>query len=148
MQNWDFLMTAFFIVSGIGQALAGFVVDRIGARAVLFFGMACLTFSALMLSMAQTYPMLLIGSMLAGLGNSVFHPSDFTLLNKKVSAPRLGHAFSVHGIFGQSRLGCRTGIPDINRTLIRLAHRAVCRCIRSCRGTAFAGVASRLAAHR
>jgi FSR family fosmidomycin resistance protein-like MFS transporter len=95
-----FLMTAFFIVSGIGQALAGFVVDRIGARAVLFFGMACLTFSALMLSMAQTYPMLLIGSMLAGLGNSVFHPSDFTLLNKKVSAPRLGHAFSVHGISG------------------------------------------------
>ncbi|OGB27364.1 MAG: MFS transporter [Burkholderiales bacterium RIFCSPLOWO2_02_FULL_57_36] len=95
-----FLMTAFFIVSGIGQALAGFVVDRVGARAVLFFGMACLTVSALALSVAQNYSMLLIGSMLAGLGNSVFHPSDFTLLNKQVSAPRLGHAFSVHGISG------------------------------------------------
>jgi FSR family fosmidomycin resistance protein-like MFS transporter len=95
-----FLMTAFFIVSGVGQALAGFVVDRVGARAVLFFGMACLAFSALVLSMAQNYLMLLIGSILAGLGNSVFHPSDFTLLNKRVSAPRLGHAFSVHGISG------------------------------------------------
>lgn len=95
-----FLMTVFFIVSGMGQALAGFVVDRIGARAVLFFGMACLSFSALVLSMAQNYSILLIGSMLAGLGNSVFHPSDFTLLNKKISAPRLGHAFSVHGISG------------------------------------------------
>jgi len=36
----------------------------------------------------------------AGLGNSVFHPADFTLLNRRVSAPRLGHAFSVHGLSG------------------------------------------------
>jgi FSR family fosmidomycin resistance protein-like MFS transporter len=94
------LMTVFFIVSGIGQALAGFVVDKVGARNVLFFGIACLGVSALALAMAQNYPMLLAGSMLAGLGNSVFHPSDFTLLNKRVSAARIGHAFSVHGISG------------------------------------------------
>ena len=94
------LMTVFFIVSGIGQALAGFVVDRIGARRVLFFGLGCLSVAALALSMAQSYAMLLAGSMLAGLGNSVFHPSDYTLLNKRVSAPRLGHAFSAHGISG------------------------------------------------
>ena len=95
-----FLMTVFFIVSGIGQALAGFVVDRLSARTVLFFGMGCLIASALVLSVAQNYPMLLAGSMLAGLGNSVFHPADFTLLNKRVSKARLAHAFSVHGISG------------------------------------------------
>ncbi len=37
---------------------------------------------------------------LAGLGNSVFHPADFTVLNHRVSPPRLGHAFSVHGLSG------------------------------------------------
>jgi len=95
-----FLMTVFFIVSGVGQALAGFVVDRVGARAVLFSGMAFLGLSALALSMANSYPALIAGSMLAGLGNSVFHPADFTILNKRVSAARLGHAFSVHGISG------------------------------------------------
>jgi len=95
-----FLMTVFFIVSGVGQALAGFVVDRLSARIVLFFGLGCLVASALLLSVAQNYPMLLAGSMLAGLGNSVFHPADFTLLNKRVSGARLGHAFSVHGISG------------------------------------------------
>lgn len=94
------LMTMFFIVSGIGQALAGFVVDRVGARTVLFSGIALLGLSALLLSQAQSYAMLLAGSMLAGMGNSVFHPADFTLLNKRVSTPRLGHAFSVHGISG------------------------------------------------
>ncbi|CAN5798637.1 MFS transporter [soil metagenome] len=94
------LMSAFFIVSGIGQALAGFVVDKLGARAVLFFGLVCLAISALVLSGAQNYTMLMAGSMLAGLGNSVFHPSDFTLLNKRVSTVRLGYAFSIHGISG------------------------------------------------
>ncbi|MBC3886225.1 MFS transporter [Undibacterium griseum] len=94
------LMTAFFVVSGIGQALAGFVVDKLGARAVLFFGITCLGLSALVLSAAQQYGMLLAGAMLAGVGNSVFHPSDYTLLNKRVSPARLGYAFSVHGITG------------------------------------------------
>ena len=37
---------------------------------------------------------------MAGIGNSVFHPADFSLLNKKVSPSRLGHAFSVHGLSG------------------------------------------------
>jgi MFS transporter, FSR family, fosmidomycin resistance protein len=94
------LMTVFFVVSGVGQALAGFLVDRIGARTVLFLGVGLLAIAAMVLSQAQNYPMLLAGSMLAGMGNSVFHPADYTLLNKRVSPPRLGHAFSVHGITG------------------------------------------------
>ena len=36
------LVTLFFVISGVGQALAGFVVDRFGARPVLFAGLACL----------------------------------------------------------------------------------------------------------
>ncbi len=94
------LMSAFFVVSGIGQALAGFVVDKIGARAVLFFGIACLGLSAIVLAIAPNYTVLMLGSMLAGLGNSVFHPADYTILNKCVSTGRLSHAFSVHGISG------------------------------------------------
>ena len=34
------------------------------------------------------------------MGNSVFHPVDFTILNRRVSPQRLGHAFSVHGLSG------------------------------------------------
>jgi len=44
--------------------------------------------------------MLAAFSVLAGIGNGVFHPVDYTLLNRKVSPARLGHAFSVHGITG------------------------------------------------
>lgn len=94
------LMTVFFIVSGTGQALAGFVVDRFGALPVLLSGVALLGVSALGLASSQNYLMLLFFSGVAGLGNSVFHPADFTLLNRRVSVPRLGHAFGVHGLAG------------------------------------------------
>jgi FSR family fosmidomycin resistance protein-like MFS transporter len=94
------LMTVFFVVSGVGQALSGFIVDRVGARRVLFTGHALLGAAALLLASAPNYGMLLAGSLLAGCGNAVFHPAGYTLLNQNVSKERLPHAFSVHGISG------------------------------------------------
>jgi MFS family permease len=94
------LMMTFFIVSGTGQAAAGFVVDRIGALRVLCGGMALLGLSGLVLAAAPSYAMLHVAAAVAGLGNAVFHPADFTLLNRRVSNARLGHAFSVHGLSG------------------------------------------------
>ncbi len=94
------LVTTFFIISGVGQALAGFLVDRVGARPVLFSALACFVVAALAAASAHSYAGLMLAAALAGLGNSPFHPADFTILNKRVSAPRLGHAFSVHGISG------------------------------------------------
>ena len=94
------LMTTFFVISGIGQALAGFVVDKVGSRPVLFFGIGLLALSGVILGMSNSYAMLLVTAAVAGLGNSIFHPADFTLLNRRVAQPRLGHAFSVHGLSG------------------------------------------------
>lgn len=94
------LTTTFFVLSGVGQALAGFVVDRIGALHVLLFGVGMLAASGVVLAASNSYAMLLVTAATAGIGNSIFHPSDFTLLNHQVSQPRLGHAFSVHGLSG------------------------------------------------
>lgn len=94
------LVTAFFVVSGTGQALAGFVVDRWGARPVLFGAMVCFALAALAASVATGWWSLLLAALLAGLGNAPFHPADFTILNQRISPSRLGHAFSVHGISG------------------------------------------------
>lgn len=94
------LVTTFFVISGVGQALAGFLVDRVGARPVLFVALSCFVLAALATATAHGYAGLMLAAALAGLGNSPFHPVDFTILNKRVSQPRLGHAFSVHGITG------------------------------------------------
>ena len=37
---------------------------------------------------------------LMGVGNSVFHPADFSILNGRVTPARLGYAFSAHGVAG------------------------------------------------
>ena len=94
------LMSIFFVISGSGQAMAGFVVDRIGARPVLFAAITCFLLASLVASMVTGYMGLVLVAVLAGLGNAPFHPADFTILNQRVSAPRLGHAFSAHGLTG------------------------------------------------
>jgi MFS family permease len=94
------LTTVFFTVSGLGQATSGFVVDRLGARRVLMAGMGLFCAAGLILAAAPSYAVLLLAAAAAGAGNAVFHPADFTLLNRNVSGPRLGHAFSVHGLSG------------------------------------------------
>ncbi len=94
------LMSIFFVISGSGQAMSGFVVDRIGARPVLFAAIGCFLLASLAASMATGYAGLVMVAVLAGLGNAPFHPADFTILNQRVSAPRLGYAFSAHGLTG------------------------------------------------
>jgi FSR family fosmidomycin resistance protein-like MFS transporter len=94
------LVTMFFVVSGVGQALSGFIVDRFGARPALFTALSCFVLAGVSGAMAQGLGGLVLTAALAGIGNAPFHPVDFTILNRRVSKPRLGHAFSVHGITG------------------------------------------------
>lgn len=95
-----FLMTLFFVVSCAMQAASGFLVDRYGPRNILFAGLALISLAAFGMAASTSYEMLAVCAVIAGAGNAVFHPVDFTLLNHKVSAPRLGHAYSVHGLTG------------------------------------------------
>jgi len=95
-----FLMTLFFTVSCAVQTAAGFLVDRFGPRPILFSGLALLGLTSFGFGLSPNYWTMALFSVLAGVGNGVFHPANYTLLNRKVSAARLGHAYSVHGITG------------------------------------------------
>ena len=94
------VLTVFFVVSCIVQAASGFIVDKLGPRPVLFVGLSMLGLAAFGYALAQSYWMLLVCAVAAGVGNGVFHPVDYTLFNRKVAPTRLGHAYSVHGITG------------------------------------------------
>lgn len=94
------LMTVFFIISGVGQASAGFVVDRLGAGPILLLAVALLAAACIAGAWATGYGGLFVVAVLAGLGNASFHPVDFSILNQRVSSHRLGHAFSTHGLTG------------------------------------------------
>lgn len=94
------LMSIFFVVSCAIQAASGFLVDRIGARPVLFVGVGLLALAALTYSQSNGYEMLIIAAVIAGCGNGIFHPVDYTLINHKISQPNLPYAYSIHGVSG------------------------------------------------
>jgi len=93
-------MSVFYGASGIGQTLSGFLVDRIGAPRVLLGGMALFASSVALAGLVPSYWMLLPVALLAGLGNSVFHPADYSILNASVDPRRIGRGYSVHAISG------------------------------------------------
>lgn len=95
-----FALALFYTLSALFQPAAGFVVDRFGARAVLLGGLALQALGVGLIAFTSSYEGLVIGSAINGLGNSVYHPSDFSILNARVGAARLGYAYSAHGIAG------------------------------------------------
>lgn len=90
----------YYAVSGICQTLAGFAADRFGARRVLLFGITLCVAGAVLVGLAQSYEALIFAAIVGGVGNSVFHPSDFAILNSRVTPARLGFAYSWHSMAG------------------------------------------------
>ena len=94
------VMTLFFAASGVGQTVSGFLVDRIGARRVLVGGLTLFGGAIASAGLVTSFWALLLVAILAGLGNSVFHPSDYAVFNTVIDRRRVGRAFSVHSISG------------------------------------------------
>ena len=94
------VMTIFFVTSGFSQVAAGFLVDRFGARRVLLSGLALYCFAIICFALAPAFWMFYGLAVLLGLGNSVFHPADFTIMNGSVDPRRLGRAFGMHTLGG------------------------------------------------
>ncbi|MEP7205796.1 MAG: MFS transporter [Casimicrobiaceae bacterium] len=94
------LTAVFYIGSALSQFVAGFAVDRFGARPVLFAGMGLLAAGTFVAGFVPVFGMLYLLAALMGIGNGVFHPADFAVLNGRVEPRRLGHAYSIHGVGG------------------------------------------------
>lgn len=93
------LTTVFYVASAVCQPFSGFLVDRFGARRVLLAGLGLLAGATTLLGVLPYYPILLALSIVAGMGNSVFHPCDYSIMNATISEGRMARAFSIH-MFG------------------------------------------------
>ncbi|AGF48896.1 MFS transporter [Candidatus Kinetoplastidibacterium galati] len=101
-----FLASVFYVISGVGQVISGIAVDKYGPFKVLLFGMVAFFVSSLTISYSFGYFSLLCSAILGGVGNSVFHPAGYLIINKLVSNNRLGYAFSLHGLSGSIGWAC------------------------------------------
>jgi len=94
------LVTMMNVATGLTQVPAGFLVDRFGARRLLLAGLVLMGTAMALLGLAQSYWLMLLLAIIAGIGNSVFHPADYALLSASVDRGWLGRAFSIHTFTG------------------------------------------------
>src|SRR5262247_729561 len=91
---------AFNIVSAAGQTPAGFLVDRIGARALLVAGLLTGAGAFIVAGLVDSFWVMVAMFAVAGIGNTVYHPADYALLSQHVPSDRIGQAFSLHTFAG------------------------------------------------
>lgn len=94
------ILASFSIASGVGQTPVGFLVDRVGARGLLIAGLACQGVAVTLAGLTGSYWALVALFALAGLGNTVYHPADYSILSASIHPSRLGRAFSIHTFSG------------------------------------------------
>src|SRR5690606_40168336 len=68
------LLAVYAITTGVMQVPMGLLVDRIGGSAVLTLGLTLNALAILLVGLAPTYWAMLAFMVMAGAGNSVFHP--------------------------------------------------------------------------
>jgi MFS family permease len=95
-----FAFAAFNVVSALLQTPAGFLVDWLGARALLIGGLLIGAVSFIAAGWVDSFWFLVAMFALAGVANTVYHPADYALLSQHVPAKYIGQAFSVHTFAG------------------------------------------------
>tara|TARA_Y100001934_G_scaffold225144_1_gene269657 strand:+ start:125144 stop:126250 length:1107 start_codon:yes stop_codon:yes gene_type:complete len=94
------VVSAFAISTAVGQIPAGILVDRYGAKWVLVGGIGLMSSCLFVAGFTDTYWALFFLFTVGGVGNSVFHPADFSILAAKLDRSRFGRAVSIHSFMG------------------------------------------------
>jgi FSR family fosmidomycin resistance protein-like MFS transporter len=93
-------LTAFNVVSAVLQTPAGFLVDRIGARIVLIAGVALGAIAFAVVGIVDSFVVFIAMYAVAGLGNTAYHPADYSLLSDHSTPARISQIFSFHTFSG------------------------------------------------
>lgn len=93
-------LTAYNVVSAALQTPAGFLVDRIGPRAMLTGGLFLAATALLVAALLPDYAIFVVAYAFLGLANTVYHPADYAILAATIDPKRIGKAFSIHNFSG------------------------------------------------
>jgi len=94
------VITVFNVVSAVFQTPTGFLIDRMGPRAILIGGLALGAAAVAVMGLVPSFWVMVVMMALLGLANTVYHPADYAILSHLVSSERIGQAFSVYTFCG------------------------------------------------
>jgi MFS family permease len=93
-------LVAFNVVTAVGQTPAGILVDRFGARTLLIGGLLLGALAFALAGLIHSFWLMVALFALAGVGNTVYHPADYSLLSHHIPPERVAKAFSIHTFAG------------------------------------------------
>lgn len=94
------LLVSVISIATLLQTVVGEAVDRVGAKRIFVLGIVVTSGGIMLVGLAESYLMLLAFAILSGLGQSTFHPSDYSLLDTATDESNQGKSFSVHTFGG------------------------------------------------
>ncbi len=94
------VVVALYLASALCQPAAGFLVDRFGARLMLLCGLAIQAGATALIGVLPSYEALFVLAVAVGVGNSVFHPCNYSVMSATITERRLGRAYSIHMLGG------------------------------------------------
>ena len=95
-----FVVTVSAFMFGIGAIPSGWLESRIGGKTLLVIYLFGSSFSALFISLSNSFNVLVFGLGLLGLTSSIYHPAGLTLISNRIHHITKGMA--VHGVFGST----------------------------------------------
>ncbi|MBP7148761.1 MAG: MFS transporter [Acidobacteria bacterium] len=111
------VISVFALVRLVGATPAGALVDRVGERTTLAWGLAVVAVSSALAGLATTYLQLLVLRGVGGLGSAMFTVSAMSLLLRSVGPERRGRAagvfnggFLLGGVAGPALGGAFTAV--------------------------------------
>lgn len=94
------LIVSVLSLGGLLQAPVGNVVDRLGAKRIFVAGVGVTGGGIALIGTGPTYPAILALAVFSGIGQSAFHPADYSLIESVADPDVQGRAFSVHTFSG------------------------------------------------
>lgn len=94
------LVVVFFLTYSVCQLPIGPFADIYDNRKIIVYGMTVLAIGIGLVAVAPTYPFMLVGMVVAGIGGSTYHPTGMALISDAESNETYGRSMGIHGTLG------------------------------------------------
>ncbi len=94
------LVVVFFLTYSLVQLPVGPLADIYSTRHLLAFGMVVLALGIALVALAPSFPLMLVGMVVAGIGGSTYHPTGMAIISDAESSETHGRSMGVHGLLG------------------------------------------------
>ena len=95
-----FVVTISAFMFGVGAIPSGWLESKIGGKTLLILYLFGSSFSAILISISNSFNLLVFGLGLLGLTSSIYHPAGLTLISNRIH--RITKGMAIHGIFGST----------------------------------------------